>query len=133
MSQRVSCQRIVAARLQAPFTSTGDLALRANLDAGDLKALASADALSRLSGQRRQQVWKASALHATPPLLKEAPIRRSSWPGQDIEDCVIRAGGYRANRARKKRRSRSHHPLKPAWILDCLIYISQHTSTNTPL
>jgi error-prone DNA polymerase len=69
-----SAQRIVAARAESPFISTEDLALRAHLDAGDLKALASADALMALSGHRRQQVWDASALKPAPPLLKDAPI-----------------------------------------------------------
>jgi error-prone DNA polymerase len=54
--------RIVLARAEAPFTHTEDLALRAALDQGDLKALAGADALRSLSGHRRQQVWDASAL-----------------------------------------------------------------------
>ncbi len=69
-----SAQRIVAARSEAPFTSAEDLALRAELDAGDLKALASADALMALSGHRRQQVWDASALKVAPPLFKAVPI-----------------------------------------------------------
>jgi hypothetical protein len=42
--------RIVEARAEAPFTSTEDLALRAALDQGDLKALASADALHQPVG-----------------------------------------------------------------------------------
>jgi error-prone DNA polymerase len=66
--------RIVAARIESAFTSTEDLALRAALDAGDLKALASADALAALSGHRRQQVWDASALKPAPPLLRSAPV-----------------------------------------------------------
>ncbi|MCA3239606.1 MAG: error-prone DNA polymerase [Curvibacter sp.] len=69
-----SVRRIVALRVAAPYTSTEDLALRAGLDAGELKALASADALFSLSGHRRQQVWDASALHAAPALLREAPF-----------------------------------------------------------
>ncbi len=67
-------KRISQARTQQQFTSTEDLALRAALDAGDLKALASADALISLSGHRRQQVWDASALHRAPRLLREAPV-----------------------------------------------------------
>ena len=70
-----AANRITAARAQAPFTSTQDLALRAALDAGDLKALASADALAALSGHRRQQVWDASALKPAPPLLKGVPVQ----------------------------------------------------------
>ena len=72
-----AAQRIVAARTQKPFTSSEDLALRAALDAGDLKALASADALIGLSGHRRQQVWQASALQRPPPLLQEAPVNEA--------------------------------------------------------
>ncbi len=68
-----TARRIMAARAERPFSSTEDLALRAALDAGDLKALAAADALTALSGHRRQQVWDASALHRAPELLREAP------------------------------------------------------------
>jgi error-prone DNA polymerase len=67
-------QRLVTARHQQAFSSTEDLALRAVLDQGDLKALAAADALSALSGHRRQQVWDASALKIAPPLLKSVPV-----------------------------------------------------------
>jgi error-prone DNA polymerase len=67
-------RRIAAARAVAPFASTQDLALRCALDAGDLKALASADALLSLSGHRRQQVWDASALRPAPPLLRGVPV-----------------------------------------------------------
>lgn len=70
----VVAKRITAQRLQSPFTSTQDLALRCQLDAGDLKALASADALQSLSGHRRQQVWDASALLPAPQLLQGVPI-----------------------------------------------------------
>ncbi len=70
-----AANRIAAARAEAPFASTEDLALRAALDAGDLKALAAADALTALSGHRRQQVWDASALKAAPPLLKGVPVQ----------------------------------------------------------
>jgi len=71
---REAAARIAVARSQAPFSSTEDLALRARLDAGDLKALAGADALIGLSGHRRQQVWDASALKPAPPLLQAVPV-----------------------------------------------------------
>ena len=67
-------ERIATERAQKPFTSTQDLALRCGLDEGDLKALASADALQSLSGHRRQQVWDAAALKPAPALLKGVPI-----------------------------------------------------------
>jgi error-prone DNA polymerase len=68
------CQRITQARAQALPRDVQDLAQRARLDAADLKALAGADALASLAGHRRQQVWAASALHAAPALLREAPV-----------------------------------------------------------
>jgi error-prone DNA polymerase len=83
-------QRISKARAHHAFTSTEDLALRAALEAGELKALASADALISLSGHRRQQVWDASALHRAPALLREAavnemPLRLPSAPeGEEV-------------------------------------------------
>ena len=69
-----AAQRIALARADGLFATTEDLALRAELDQGDLKALASADALRALSGHRRQQVWDASALKPAPPLLKSVPV-----------------------------------------------------------
>ncbi len=84
-------QRIANARLQQSFASVEDLALRAALDAGDLNALASADALASLSGHRRQQVWDASALKSAPPLLRETPVNEDllTLPGatQGEEVC----------------------------------------------
>lgn len=71
---QASAERIMTARAAQPYTSTEDLALRAGLDAAELRALASADALLSLSGHRRQQVWDASALHAAPALLRAAPV-----------------------------------------------------------
>ena len=71
---QAAAQRIVEARLQRPFASTEDLALRAELDQGNLKALASADALLSLSGHRRQQVWDAAALTPAPVLLKSVAV-----------------------------------------------------------
>lgn len=69
-----SASRIVQARQTQPFASTQDLALRVVLEAGELQALASADALASLSGHRRQQVWESSALQAAPALLRIAPV-----------------------------------------------------------
>ena len=67
-------KRLLEARAQAPFTSTEDLALRAELDGKDMAALAAADALMSLSGHRRQQVWDATAQRRSPALLKGVPI-----------------------------------------------------------
>lgn len=87
-----AAQRIVEARGQRRFSNTEDLALAARLGALELKQLASADALKSLSGHRRQQVWEASALHAAPLLLREAPIQEDWWelpPAPEGEEIVF--------------------------------------------
>ncbi len=71
--ESAAAQRLLAAREQAAFESTQDLALRAHLDKYDLQALAAADALASLSGHRRQQMWDAAAQLSAPPLLRETP------------------------------------------------------------
>ncbi len=64
-----AAERIVAARIEQPFSHPQDLALRAELNQSDMQLLAAADALTSLAGHRRQQVWQASALQAMPALL----------------------------------------------------------------
>lgn len=71
-------RRVLAARATGRFLSTEDLALRAGLGAGALRALAAADALRSLSGHRRQQIWDASALQQAPPLLRAAPVHEAT-------------------------------------------------------
>jgi error-prone DNA polymerase len=66
--------RIEEARAIAPFKSTSDLALRANLDVGDMNKLAQADALQSLSGNRRQAMWQAKASVPDKGLLRSAEI-----------------------------------------------------------
>ncbi len=70
--------RISAARAERPFTSTEDLALRAQIDRQTLQQLAAADALQSLAGHRRQQVWDASALQAAPAILRRAPVNEAT-------------------------------------------------------
>ena len=74
--------RLLAARADAPFTSTEDLALRAELDTRDMAALAAAGALQTLSGHRRQQVWDATATRGVSgraaALLKGVPIHEQA-------------------------------------------------------
>lgn len=66
--------RLMIARAEAVFESAEDLARRAGLDQPEMKLLAGADALMSLSGHRGQQVREASALRATPKLLRDAPV-----------------------------------------------------------
>ena len=85
-------ERIAHQRALGAFASTQDLALRCLLDVGDLRALASADALLSLSGHRRQQVWEASALRAAPALLQGAPIEEDALllePAPEGEEVVF--------------------------------------------
>ena len=84
-------QRLLQARAFAPFTSTEDLAVRADLDARDMAALAAADSLMVLSGHRRQQVWDATAQRRAPALLKGVPIHETPLllpPGTEGEEIV---------------------------------------------
>ncbi len=71
-------RRISTARAERPFTSTEDLALRAQIDRHALQQLAAADALQSLAGHRRQQVWDASALQAAPAILRRAPVNETA-------------------------------------------------------
>jgi error-prone DNA polymerase len=64
--------RIEEARAVRPFASLQDLALRAQLDAGNLKALAAANALAPLAGHRREALWHAVEAASGKGLLKAA-------------------------------------------------------------
>ncbi|WP_238890675.1 error-prone DNA polymerase [Achromobacter insuavis] len=75
-----SARRIEAARAQAPFTSTGDLARRAALTRHDLNALAAGDALLTLAGHRRQASWEAAASVHSRDLLRDATIHETETP-----------------------------------------------------
>ncbi len=105
-----SAQRLLDARARAPFTSTEDLAVRAELDARDMAALAGADALMQLSGHRRQQVWDATAMSGVggraPALLKGVPIheRALQLPAAPEGEEIV--GDYAALRLTLRR-----HPL----------------------
>lgn len=75
-----SARRIEAARAQAPFASTGDLARRAALTRHDLNALAAGDALRTLAGHRRQASWEAAASVHSRDLLRDAAIHETEMP-----------------------------------------------------
>ena len=73
--------RIMSARIQHAFVDVADLCRRADLDRGELNALAAADALVALAGHRRQALWAALGLAAdqprTAPLTANTSIRES--------------------------------------------------------
>ncbi|WP_418648604.1 error-prone DNA polymerase [Thauera butanivorans] len=64
--------RIAAARRQRAFADTQDLAVRAGLDAGELRVLTAGGALAMLAGHRRQALWQASGAAPLPGLLATA-------------------------------------------------------------
>jgi error-prone DNA polymerase len=67
--------RIVEARKTASFESTADLAKRASINASEIRALASADALQALSGHRREALWAAASHIKQSDLMRDAPVR----------------------------------------------------------
>jgi len=75
-----AARRIAEARMQRPFTDTADLALRADLNRGQLQALGAANALYRLAGHRRQALWQAVASAPDRGLLRHATIEEAEQP-----------------------------------------------------
>ncbi len=82
-------QRIVAARAEKAFDSVADLAERTRLDKRDLEALAAADALQALAGNRHQAFWAAGGVEAPLPLFgmprvaEATPLLKAPQPVQD--------------------------------------------------
>jgi len=82
--------RVVAARADAPFANTQDLALRAALERRDLGALAAAGALGELAGHRHRAVWSVAGVEPPLPLLRGTeiaegiPLLRAPSEAQDI-------------------------------------------------
>jgi len=72
-------QAIVACRDSAPIRSIQDLAARAGLDAGAMRALAAANAFAGLAAHRGEAHWQA-ALPRPPGLLRTAPLAEGPPP-----------------------------------------------------
>jgi len=81
--------RIGAARAERAFESVADLAERAKLDKRDLEALAAADALKALAGNRHQAFWAAGGIEAplpvfgVPRIIEATPLLKTPQPVQD--------------------------------------------------
>lgn len=69
-----AARRIEAARAAGPFASVDELARRAQLERRDLTALAAANALAALAGNRRDALWQEVAAVPERGLLAAAPI-----------------------------------------------------------
>jgi error-prone DNA polymerase len=75
----IAAQRIEGARMSAVFRSVDDLAARANMNAGDLRMLAHANALSTLAGHRREAAWQAAGVFVQRDLF-EGIARQEAVP-----------------------------------------------------
>ncbi|MEL7448263.1 MAG: error-prone DNA polymerase [Pseudomonadota bacterium] len=71
-------QRIVDARAREVFTSTQDLAERAQLDRGDLGSLAAAAALKSLAGHRHRARWEVAGVEQPMALIPRVEIREAA-------------------------------------------------------
>jgi error-prone DNA polymerase len=83
--------RLLAARALRAFDSIAELAERGDLDRRDLEALAAADALADLGGNRHRTVWQVSGIERRLPLLPAVtaadegiPLLRAPREGQEI-------------------------------------------------
>ncbi len=92
-------QRIMQARQSTRrFTHVADLAERASLNRGELRALADAGALAGLSGHRRAAWWQVLGIDTQDDLLKTAPNTESPPPltapseGEDLLSDYRRLG-----------------------------------------
>jgi error-prone DNA polymerase len=72
-----TAKRIVEARSLSPFENAVDLANRASLNAVEIRALASSDALNTLSGHRRQTLWTVSSHIRQHDLMREVPVKEA--------------------------------------------------------
>jgi len=83
-------QRLVTARKHKAFVSVEDLAHRAKLSRKDIEALAAADALAGLAGNRHQARWACAGVEVPLPVLEHAgisealPLLRRPTEGEDI-------------------------------------------------
>ncbi len=71
-------ERLVEARTTEAFMDVQDLIRRAELNRRDLEALAAADALVQLAGQRPQAYWAVLGIEAPTPLLAATTVQEAS-------------------------------------------------------
>ena len=82
--------RLVTARAAGGFLDVTDLARRAALDRGEMRALSRAGALASLAGNRHHAAWAALGVEAPLPLLaatrirEAAPLLRRPREGEDL-------------------------------------------------
>jgi error-prone DNA polymerase len=85
-----AAERIMAARVPAGFRDVQDLARRAGLNRGDLKALAAADALHGLAGHRHHAAWAVAGVEEAMPIAglgqfnEQLPLLQAPSSGQAV-------------------------------------------------
>ena len=84
---QTAVRRICSARKHKPFRNISDLRARAQLERQDMEALAAADALASLSGNRHQTQWQVMGLEPTSALLNKHYATHTS----QLDDGVILA------------------------------------------
>ncbi len=89
---RGGAERLALARKERPFGSVDDLARRAELNKKDLRALAAADALAGLAGNRHQAGWRVMGVEEPLPLWGPETPSNSPWKGENCS-CPPFQGG----------------------------------------
>ncbi|MDR9413011.1 MAG: error-prone DNA polymerase [Spiribacter sp.] len=90
-------ERLMAARdNEHAFADVADLGRRAQLDRGDLRALADAGALAGLGGHRHQAWWHVLGIEAHGPLLENAPDQESLTTLRAPSEAENLLGDYRS-------------------------------------
>jgi len=103
-------QRIVAVRLQAPFSDSEDFFRRTRLNKRDLNCLADANALEKLAGHRRNALWHT--LGKLPDELPDAlPLMLNSSPETQIELLAPSEGENLVADYRRTGLTLGRHPL----------------------
>lgn len=70
--------RLLAARSDKAFADVQDLALRAKINKRDLDALAAANAMSELAGNRHQAAWALAGIESDLPLFADVPLQEAT-------------------------------------------------------
>ncbi|MEN8176786.1 MAG: OB-fold nucleic acid binding domain-containing protein, partial [Pseudomonadota bacterium] len=87
---RAGADRLVTARARDAFRSTADLAGRADLDRGDLQALAAGGALRGIAGDRHRAAWQVMAYQPELPLFGSDEFRG----GEEVAVLPVPTAGH---------------------------------------
>ena len=91
-----AAQRIESARQVCRFRSISDLGVRAQLTQHELQALANANALESIAGNRRQALWEAVVSAPDKGMLQEMPVEEESVQFPALREAESIAADYRS-------------------------------------